>query len=416
MTKLIEWLGEQELEHDYVVYQCDEVASPWTRRALRQAEHVLIVGSVPGDPSLGEIEARILSESPAADMRRRTLVLVHEDEREPTGTADWLRLRDVSAHHHVRLDAPADFERLARFLTGRAFGLTLGGGAARGLAHVGVFRALDELGIVVDAIGGASIGSVLAAQWAQGWDYEAMVRETCLAGAVTLKDFTLPSIAFTRGRKFSRMIRNFNGDRQIEDLRVRFFCVSSNLNRAQVKVHREGSLAKAVLASTRTPGVFPPIVYDGDLHVDGGVLNNVPVDVMAEFSNGGHVVGVDVSPPHELSLTSDYGDEFSGWRAFWRRHRPFTKGANIPRLLTILVRSAEFGGIAYKKSKVALADLYLCPSLLRFKRTDFHAAEQIVEIGYQFARPELEKWLERSANEGSRRSGEMTRRQLLARD
>jgi predicted acylesterase/phospholipase RssA len=84
-------------------------------------------------------------------------------------------------------------------------------------------------------------------------------------------------------------------------------------------MHTRGSLTKAVLVGTRAPGVFPPIVLDGELHVDGGVMNNVPVDLMKDFCNRGIVVGVDVSPPHELKSIPDYGNSFSGWRELWSR-------------------------------------------------------------------------------------------------
>lgn len=386
---MVEWLHRQELEYDFVLYQLDAGLSPWSQRCIRQADQVLLAGNAGGDPSLSELERALL---PA---QKRILALVQTGPV-PEGTLAWLAPRTVERTHHVRLGETAGFDRIARFLTGRAVGIALGGGFARGLAHLGVFRALSDLGIPVDAVGGTSMGAIIGALWTQGWDYETIVSETCAGCSDSFNDLTFPFIAFKRGQKFSNLLRRFYGERQIEDLPHPFFCVSANLNRAEVKVHTRGSLAKAVLASSRAPGVFPPVVYDGELHVDGGLLNNVPVDIMKPFCNGGIVIGVDVSPPHELNPIADYGDGVSGWDAFKNRFSPFVKEKTyLPSILLILMRTIEFGGISFKREASSAADVYLRPPLLQFKRTDFHSAKEIAEAGYRHAREQIEAWLSR---------------------
>ena len=157
---------------------------------------------------------------------------------------------------------------------------------------------------------------------------------------------------------------------------------SPNLNRAELKVHTAGPLASALLATTRAPGVFPPVVIDGELHVDGGLINNVPVDVMKTFSNQGIVIGVDVSPPHEIKPVVDYGNDLSGWQAIWNRFNPTRDKRRFrPSLLLVLMRLIEFGGISYRLQNASHADVYLSPDLLRFKRNDFHAAREIRDVG-----------------------------------
>jgi len=159
-------------------------------------------------------------------------------------------------------------------------------------------------------------------------------------------------------------------------------------------VHRRGSLAKAVLASARGPVIFPPVVYDGELHVDGGVLNNVPVDVMKSFVNGGIVIGVDASPPHELNLVEDYGSHVNGWEVVKSYISPFAKKrAQVPHLMLVLLRTIECGGLLHKQTIVRVADLYLRPPLLQFMRTDFHAAAEIAQIGYDYASEQIQAWL-----------------------
>lgn len=389
---LCEWLAGQELTHRFVLYQSDPGLSPWTERSIRQADHVIVVGDATADPGLGEIETEILAQSRYT--AGRTLALVQPPTGMPSGTRRWLEPRKVSRHVHLRLDRDAQFDRLARLITGNAVALTLGGGFARGLAHLGVFRALEELGIPVDVVGGSSMGAMLGAEWALGWSPEEMATRTAAGFAASLDDMTLPFLSFKRGGKHSRLIRDFFGDTQIEDLWYPYFCVSTNLNRSQIAIHTTGSLSEGVIASTRAPGIFPPVVIAGDLHVDGGLINNVPVDVMSDFANGGIVIGVDVSPPHELGEVHNYGHDVSGWQAAWSRFNPNRqKRSYRPSILIVLMRVIEFGGISYRRSKAEMADLYISPDVLRFKRNDFDQFAGMGDAGYAAAHPVLTNWL-----------------------
>jgi len=209
----------------------------------------------------------------------------------------------------------------------------------------------------------------------------------------SLRDLTLPIASFTTGRRFSSAISQQVGNRRIEDLPIPFFCVSANLNSMEVKAHSEGPLARAILASTRAPGAFPPLVIDGEMHVDGGLFDNIPLGIMKEFINGGHVIGVDVSSPHTGGLVPDYGLHLSGIRALRNLFRPPSKRQNLPNLLQILVRSTEFGGIANRQLAVGLADLYLRPPLDSFSRFDFNRGEEMAAVAYAWSRPRIERWL-----------------------
>jgi len=393
-TGLLEWLVEQELKHRYVVYEADPGLTPWTERSVRQADRIVLVAHGTGNPAPGEIEIEVLT--PARTQRTPvTLALLHPDTAAaPSGTARWLAGRTLERHLHVRRTNAADYGRLARFVTGNAIGLTLGGGFARGLAHLGVLRAMQELNIPVDMIGGASMGAMVGAQWVLGWDAKRIVHEMSTTFAESFDDMTIPFLAFKRGGKASRLVRRFFDSVRIEDMWLPYFCVSANLNRSELKVHTSGPLGDAVLASSRAPGIFPPLVLEGELHVDGGLINNVPVDVMKVLSGGGIVIGVDVSPPHELNPVRNYGDDVSGWTAIWRRFHPTReKRVYHPSLLLVLLRIIEFGGISYRREKAAMADLYIAPDVHRFKRNDFGVADAIVETGYGASHEAVRQWL-----------------------
>jgi predicted acylesterase/phospholipase RssA/CRP-like cAMP-binding protein len=388
--RFIDWLSGLENNHNYVVYEADDRLTPWTERCVRQADRGVIVGNASQDPEPGEIETELIARLPADANQSKTLVLIQENGN-PSGTQRWLTPRKLDRHHHVRLGNRGDFARVARFLTGRAVGLTLGGGFARGLAHIGVFRALEECNIPLDAVGGASMGGLIGALWASGWSNERIIEEIRSGCRDSFNDMTLPFIAFKSGRKFSDLVARFFGERRIEDLWHPFFCVSANLNRAELTLHKSGDLTKATLASSRAPGIFPPIVYEGELHVDGGSINNVPVDLMRIFCGNGITIGVDVSPPHELEDVEDYGYTVSGLQALrsrfglWGARKSF-----MPSIPLILMRTLEFGGISYRMTREGSADLMLQPEMLGFKRTDWHLADEIVAHSYRHAMEKIE--------------------------
>jgi NTE family protein/lysophospholipid hydrolase len=386
----IDWLSALESHHNYVVYEADDTLTPWTERCVRQADRGVIVGHASQDPTPGEIETELIARLPADATQSKTLVLIQENDK-PSGTQRWLAPRKVDRHHHVRLGNRGDFARVVRFLTNRAVGLTLGGGFARGLAHIGVFRALAECNIPLDAVGGASMGGLIGALWASGWSNERIIEEIRTGCRDSFNDMTLPFIAFKSGRKFSDLVARFFGDARIEDLWQPFFCVSANLNRAELTLHKSGGLTKATLASSRAPGIFPPIVYGGELHVDGGSINNVPVDLMRAFCGNGITIGVDVSPPHELEDVEDYGYNVSGLQAL--RSRFGLLGARksfMPSIPLILMRTLEFGGISYRMTREGSADLMLQPEMLGFKRTDWHLADEIVAHSYRHTMAKIE--------------------------
>jgi predicted acylesterase/phospholipase RssA/CRP-like cAMP-binding protein len=393
-TQLVEWLAEQEVDHRFVVYESDAGLTPWTERTIRQADHVVVVADANADPQPGEIEVELLGIERRRGPRH-TLALVHEDGcSAPSQTARWRTGRQMDYYMHARLDRSDDLDRLARLLTGNAVGLALGGGFARGLAHIGVLRALEELRIPIDLIGGSSIGAIVGAQWALGWSAADIARRTKEGLAASFDDPTLPFLSTKRGGKHSRVIRQSFGETRIEDLWLPYFCVSTNLNRSELKIHSTGLLAQAVTASSRAPGIFPPLVIDGELHVDGGVINNVPVDVMRDFAGVGIVIGVDVSPPKDLSDVTNYGDEVSGWHAVWNRFHPNRKKRVYrPSMLFIFKRLIEFSGISYRKQKAEMADVCISPDVARFKRDDFHSAADLADAGYRAARDVLTKWL-----------------------
>jgi predicted acylesterase/phospholipase RssA len=287
-------------------------------------------------------------------------------------------------HYHLRTGQPADIARLGRLLLGRGVGLALGGGGARGFAHIGVIQALLDAGIPIDAIGGTSMGAVLAAQYAAGLSAAGM-RETNRAHWIKknpLKDKTLPVVALLAGRRLDRMIEGMFGDLQIEDLWTPFFCVSAVITRAAMRGHRRGPLGRAARASMSLPGIAIPVHDAGSMLVDGGLMNNVPADIMAELC--GRVVAVDVSPEKDLVISSPYPPAASGWRLLFGR-----KATNLPGIGAILMRSVMLSSSRHQAAIAGDADLYLRPPVDRFGMFQWDALDALADAGYACAREAL---------------------------
>ncbi len=390
--RLAAWLDEQETKYKVVIYEADISASPWTKRCIQRSDQILIVAQANANPKPGEIETMFLGSGKRITKAHRTLVLLHPNgSRLPSGTKQWLVERQTEDHHHLRWSTDADFGRLARFLAGKAIGLVLGGGGARGLAHIGVLRALTEAGVPIDMIGGTSIGAAIAAQYAMGLEYEDMLRmnRKIWIDSKPFNDYTLPIMSILRGRKFENVAKLVYADTLIEDLWVNFFCVSTNLSTTGIAIHREGSLAKALRATASLPGIAVPLVDGSNLLVDGGVLNNLPGDVMQELC-GGFVIAVNVSS--EKNLTVDYEVFPSPWKFLWDRLVSFQKPAYVPNIFDLLMRTTMVSSIHKTNAAKEDADLYLQPPVDQFKLLDFKALDEIVEVGYKYAKKELEGW------------------------
>jgi predicted acylesterase/phospholipase RssA/CRP-like cAMP-binding protein len=392
--RLAAWLQQQEQSHFCVIYQADDAWTPWTERCLRMADRVLLVGQGGSAPMRSEFDEPLAHLS---DSTRTMLVLLQPDDIcQPSGTAAWLDRYAVGGHIHLRLGRPADFDSFMRRISGRGLGLVLGGGGARGFAHIGVFRALEECGVDVDLVGGTSMGAILSATFAMGLDYQnTMKLARQLASPLKLFDPTIPVVSFFASGKVTRLLKQLFGDTQIEDLWTPCFCVSSNLTHAVAVVHRRGPLWQAVRASMAIPGIFSPILADGDLLVDGCVLDNLPIDVMQRLNFNGPIIAVNVFPDVDLLRDYDFGPSISGWQAFTNKLNPLRRrGFTAPLIFENLVRVLALHSVQWAKTQRGFADVYICPPVEKYNILDFGAYQQIADSGYHSAMEALGEWEE----------------------
>ncbi len=283
---------------------------------------------------------------------------------------------------------PQAVEQTARRLAGRAPGIVLSGGGARALAHIGVLDELKRSGVSFDRMGGVSLGALVAGADAAGLGTEGLY-ETFKRGFVETNptnDFVPPAYSLIRGSKTRRLLREAFGERRIEELPVRFFCLSSDLVAREAVVHTAGPLADAIYPSLAIPGVFPPVVSDGRLLVDGGVLDNLPVATMARTGEG-PVIAVDV--------TGRMGTFRRTQRPGLARLGPSVRRtltgseAEIPRLGETIVRTVTVGSLDTVAEARLHADLVITPQVDGIALMDWRALPRVVDLGREAAREAL---------------------------
>ncbi|RYU94663.1 patatin-like phospholipase family protein [Emticicia agri] len=383
---LSNWLDEQEAQYSYVLYETDSMNSEWTKRCIRQADKVLIISESHFAPNPQPSETSLLY-GRYSDVSK-TLILIHPSKTDiPSKTSIWLQNRQVQRHFHVEQDKPSDVERIRRYLMGQSVGLVLSGGGARGFVHVGVFRALEEYGIPVDFVGGTSMGSIIASFIAMGNSAEKLygvMRAIYLEGKNPTSDFNLiPYFSLIKGKKVEEILEKYYGTVDIEDLWRSFYCVSSNITKAVAVIHQHGKLRKYVRASISLPGVFPPVIDDDGLLVDGGIFNNTPVDVMLSMGVG-KVISVDMNIQRSLQKKEEI-QTGNTWTSFKARVMGNSTGAKIPNMMSMIFQSTTIASDFKANQYKPYCDLYINPNVSNFGLMDWKSYDKIVEIGYQTA-------------------------------
>jgi NTE family protein len=187
---------------------------------------------------------------------------------------------------------------------GRSFGLALGGGAARGIAHLGILKVLEETGLRPQFITGTSAGSIVGALYAGGYGWETIAE---VIRALDWSDFVqpvFPKMGLVRADRLEERLSDLLGDRTIEELDIPFKAMTVDLECGELFVMDSGPVAHAVRASCSIPGIFEPVVFEDRLLVDGGLLNDIPVDVCRQMG-ADIVLGVDLGADMDRERTPE---------------------------------------------------------------------------------------------------------------
>ena len=239
-------------------------------------------------------------------------------------------------------------------------GIALSGGAVRGLTHIGVLKALEESGIKPDIVSGVSAGSIIGSFYCAGYTPKEMED---IALKTNLNSFILPSLskkALFSLDKIEKFLEKYIGKIDIKDLKIPLIVATTNLNKAKVEYFENGDLIKIVKASCSIPVMFKPVKIDKDYHVDGGIMNNLPVEPLKEKSK--IVIGVEVNP-------------------FLEEERDFSN------IVSIGIRSFYLAIRSNTESSKKLCDLLIQPlPLVNIPLFATWKAKEAIEIGYNYTK------------------------------
>jgi NTE family protein len=248
-------------------------------------------------------------------------------------------------------------------------GLALGGGAARGMAHVGIFKMLERENIPVDIVTGTSAGAIIGSLIASGNNakkIETMVLEASKHKLTQLIDVSLPRTGLIHGDKVMDLLESYIGkNTKFSDLRIPFSCVAADIISGEEIVLREGSVPEAVRASISIPGIFAVVEYEGRYLVDGGIVNPVPAktarDMGAQF-----VIGVNVIPETIVRVP---------------QQKQQNQRSLEPGIILVLTQSLQIGSYYLAKAGLEYADVSIEPSVGHIGVGDFHQAEECIKQG-----------------------------------
>lgn len=371
------FFDELETEYDAVILTATIGDTPWFRLSTRQADRIWVLARSDARPSTPLMPE---DTSPAQRLKLIDVILIHPGaERRASRPQEWMQAAGAKRLFHWQGDNGADAMRLARVMTGRSVGLVLSGGGARAYTHIGAIRAIRELGIPIDFAGGASMGAVVAACVAIGWDDAEIDRRIRKAFVETnpLGDYTLPVVGMVKGKRVNQRLQEHFGEIDIGDLQIPFFALSTNLTNGQAKLHRSGLLRTALRATISLPGILPPYVEGDDILVDGAVLDNFPVESMRELHQG-FVIGSDVSAIRDGLNREEFVKPESFWT--WVFKRGFS---SPPPIAGLLMRAATIRDD--RLTPRDKADIIILPEIPDIELRDWKAYDASVEAGYKAA-------------------------------
>ena len=349
-----------ERDHDFVVLVASHQRDEWFDFCVREADRTVVVAE------------RSAEFEPPESLLRPDLVLF--GSRRDGAVASVLARVEPRTHHLVaRHGRIADLQRAVRRITDRSIGIVLSGGGARGFAHIGVLEVLAEAGITIDRFAGVSMGSLIGALAARERSPAqiAMHLRRELVDRRPFADYGIPRISLIRARRARVMLDRLLGPGNIEELAHDFFCVSADLVSAEPVIHRSGPLVIAVGASMSLPGLAPPMRDGPRILVDGGVLDNLPIETMLRAESG-PLIAVDVM-----------GRSVPGTR------RPNRNGEQLPSLLETVARSTTLASRGRAEAQRDLATVAIVPELSDIGLLDFARLDAIVDAGRRAAEDAL---------------------------
>ena len=369
---------------------CSHSDTAWTHRSFLYSDLIIIGARFTSEPEIRAIEREYDIYSDDILSKKVYLLLMHEENSAaPTNTRKWFQERNFDMHIHMRRNHEQDAKRFCRIILHQAVGLVLGGGGAKGYAHAGALKAMIDEGMEFDFVGGASVGALLAIAFTRSDFNLEEINMICKEGSehnVTSRDYTIPMLSLMSGNKMRRYLEHFLGDVHLEDMWVNTFCVSTDFSAASVAVHERGLARRYMEASIAIPGVFPPVIIDKHLHVDGGVMDNLPIDAMG-VKPVSHIVAISLSSTNTRDILAT--EVPSGQRIVWNKLSG-GKRTHLPGMTSILINSLTLSSRQRQEVNKDRAAFYMELDLKGFGFLDWSKWKELIAKGHELTKAELD--------------------------
>jgi len=383
-------------QYRYLILMCDIDYTLWTSWCMSVSEtDIYLINPNLGINNQKLLDAIDIEEKKVPNYLRdeKLLMIYHKSRNEiPKDTYKYFeKISPVYKHFHIALDDFEDITRVARTMIGKSIGLCLAGGGAKGNAHIGVFKALIENGIPIDTVCGTSAGGIIASLIAAGHSPDKIIELLKISYSNNIfKEYTFPYSSIIATTKVVKDAKILSENRYIEDLWLPLFTCAVNISSSELAVFDRGPIWEATRATAALPGILLPVIKEKSLFVDGGLINNMPGDILLDRF-GGKLISVSVSPEEDMVATYD---KFPPQLSHFLKNILFkTKKSkkNIPNIGDILMRSIMVSSAAKSIEVEKMSDIFLNPKVDNVGMLEFDSIDESVKLGYDYTMRELEK-------------------------
>ncbi len=385
-------------ENDFVLLHPSDINDiNWCKKIMQFSDHVIILGNPKELNAISKKEDDIFDDYKSLNTSKYWMVLNQDSSiTTPKNTKQISEKRNNIKIFHLRDNDINDIKRIARFLTKQTIGLTLGGGGAKGFAHLGVFKAMNELNIPIDVIGGTSAGSIVASQIALGTSLDDIINRNKKVNALNMfKEYGLPYISLIKSKKIEEAAKLSAQNRDIEDLWIPFFAPATDLTNSKLILFESGTLWEAIRSSGALPGIVLPHFKDNNILVDGGLMNNLPVDIMRN-KYGGKIICSSCSADQSMKteIKGIPNQSKLALKKIINKKKFNDEFGYIPTLTDIIFKTSVVASASQLEQNINMSDLFLELPTSEFGITEFNDTSmmKMIDLGYEYSKPMLESF------------------------
>ena len=380
-----------------ILHSVDTNNLKWKKNIIKYSDQVIILGDPVKLNNISNEESEIFDNYSKIKPNKFWLVLNHnEDTIIPSKTKKIISIRNGIKTFHVKNNNSNDIRRLARFITKQTIGLTLGGGGAKGFAHYGIYKAMNELNIPIDVIGGTSAGAIIASQIALGYSLNEIININKKVNALKMfKEYGFPYMSLIKSYKVEQAAKISAGDSDIEDLWIPFFAPATDLTNSKLLVFDKGPLWEAIRSSGALPGIVLPHFMDKNIIVDGGLMNNLPVDIMKN-NYGGKIICSSCSLDKSMKTSiTGIPNQFKLLMSKLFDKTNFEKNYHyVPTITDIVFKTSVVASASQIDENINMSDLFLELPTSEFGLTEMNnnSMMKLIDLGYEYSKPKLQEF------------------------